>query len=130
MTATDEPDYERLAEFRRGLRAFLRWSEGAAKRVGLTPVQHQLLLAIRGRGGAPTIGEIAEDLMLRHHSAGELINRAAAAGLVTRSQDAGDRRLTRVRTTPVGNRLLRRLSEQHLNEIRRLAPIVDALARD
>jgi DNA-binding MarR family transcriptional regulator len=126
----EEPEYARLAEFRKALRAFLRWSEDAAKGVGVTPMQHQLLLAIRGRGGAPTIGEIADDLMLRHHSTGELINRAEAAGLVARSPDAGDRRQTRITATGVGNRVLRRLSEQHLNEIRRLAPVVEALAHD
>jgi DNA-binding MarR family transcriptional regulator len=126
---TDEPEYAQLAEFRRELRAFLRWSEQAAKQTGLTTMQHQLLLAIRGRGGAPTVGEIAEDLMLRHHSAGELINRAEVAGLVARTQDAGDRRQTRVTVTGAGNRLLRQLSEQHVNEIRRLAPIVASLTR-
>jgi DNA-binding MarR family transcriptional regulator len=89
---TKEPDYARLAEFRRELRAFLRWSERAAKAAGLKPMQHQLLLAIRGRGGAPTVGEIADDLMLRHHSAGELINRAEAAGFVARTQDLVSRR--------------------------------------
>jgi DNA-binding MarR family transcriptional regulator len=108
----------------------LRWSEQAAKSVGLTTMQHQLLLAIRGRGGAPTIGEIAEDLMLRHHSTGELIHRAEAAGLVARTQDAGDRRQMRVTATGAGNRLLHRLSEQHLNEIQRLAPMVEALASE
>jgi DNA-binding MarR family transcriptional regulator len=126
---TDEPEDAQLAEFRRELRAFLRWSEQAAKQTGLTTMQHQLLLAIRGRGGAPTVGEIAEDLMLRHHSAGELINRAEVAGLVARTQDAGDRRQTRVTVTGAGNRLLRQLSEQHVNEIRRLAPIVASLTR-
>jgi DNA-binding MarR family transcriptional regulator len=126
--ATTERDYVRLATFRKALRTFLRWSEDAAKDVGLTPMQHQLLLAVRGRGGAPTIGEVAGDLMLRHHSTGELINRAEAAGLVARTQDAGDRRQTRVTVTGAGNRLLRQLSEQHLNEIRRLAPIVEELA--
>ncbi len=127
---TEEPDYARLAEFRKALRGFLRWSEQAAKSVGLTTMQHQLLLAIRGRGGAPTIGEIAEDLMLRHHSTGELIHRAEAAGLVARTQDAGDRRQMRVTATGAGNRLLHRLSEQHLNEIQRLAPMVEALASE
>lgn len=127
---SEEPEYARLAEFRKALRAFLRWSEDAAKSVGLTTMQHQLLLAIRGRGGAPTIGEIADDLMLRHHSTGELINRAEAAGLVARSQDAGDRRQTRITTTGAGNKVLRRLSEQHLDEIRRLAPVVEALTHD
>jgi DNA-binding MarR family transcriptional regulator len=122
-----EPDYARLAEFRRELRVFLRWSERAATETGMTPMQHQLLLTIRGRGGAPTVGEIAHDLMLRPHSAGELINRAEAAGLVARTQDAGDRRQTRVTVTGTGTRLLRRLSEQHLDEIRRLAPVVASL---
>ena len=126
----EEPDYARLAQFRKSLRGFLRWSEQAVKDAGLTPMQHQLLLAIRGRGGAPTIGEIADDLMLKHHSTGELVNRAEAAGLVARTQDAGDRRQTRVTATRAGDRVLRRLSEQHLDEIRRLAPIVDALARE
>jgi DNA-binding MarR family transcriptional regulator len=129
-TGVGEPDYGRLAAFRRSLRGFLRWSEQASKDVGLTPMQHQLLLAVRGRGGAPTIREIADDLMVRHHSAGELIDRAEAAGLVARTPDVGDRRQTRVRATGAGNRLLRRLSTQHLSEIRRLAPIVEALARD
>jgi DNA-binding MarR family transcriptional regulator len=129
VPTTPEPDYARLAEFRRELRAFLRWSEGAARDAGLTPMQHQLMLAIRGRGGAPTIGEVAQDLMLRHHSTGELINRAEAAGFVARMQDAGDRRQTRVTVTGLGDRLLRRLSEQHLTEIRRLEPIVRSLAR-
>jgi DNA-binding MarR family transcriptional regulator len=126
---SEEPEYARLAEFRRELRAFLRWSERAAQETGLTSMQHQLLLAIRGRGGAPTVGEIADDLMLRHHSAGELINRAEAAGLVARTQDAGDRRQTRVTVTGAGNRTLRQLSEQHLDEIRRLAPIVASLTQ-
>jgi DNA-binding MarR family transcriptional regulator len=125
----DEPDYVRLAEFRKALRAFLRWSEEQVKEIGLTTMQHQLLLAIRGRGGAPTIGELAEDLMLRHHSTGELINRAEAAGLVARTQDAGDRRQMRVTVTGAGNRVLRQLSEQHLDEIQRLAPIVGSLTR-
>jgi DNA-binding MarR family transcriptional regulator len=127
--AADDIDYARLAQFRSALRAFLRWSESAAREVGLTPMQHQLLLAIRGRGGAPTIREVADELMLRHHSTGELINRAEAAGLVSRNADDDDRRQIRVTVTGVGNRLLRRLSEQHLSEIRRLAPIVDSLAR-
>lgn len=128
MAGRHEPDYERLAEFRRELRMFVRWSEDAARAAGLTPMQHQLLLAVRGRGGSPTIGDIANDLMLRHHSAGELVNRAEAAGLVARSPDRVDRRQMRVTVTDRGNLLLHRLSEQHVHEIRRLAPIVGSLA--
>jgi len=127
MTTAD-PDYERLLEFRNALRRFLRWSEQAARHAGLTPAQHQLLLAIKGRpDGPPTIAEVAEDLMLRHHSVSELINRAAAAGLVDRLTDADDRRLSRLRVTTKGESLLHRLTEQHVAEISRLAPVVEAL---
>ncbi|MGZ6980094.1 MAG: MarR family transcriptional regulator, partial [Acidimicrobiia bacterium] len=71
-------DYQRLLEFREGLRRFLHWSEEQAVAVGLTPAQHQLLLAVRGhphRRG-PTIGDLADSLMLRHHSAVGLVDRA------------------------------------------------------
>jgi DNA-binding MarR family transcriptional regulator len=126
-----EPDYARLLRFRTALRAFLRWSEQSAQQAGLTPAQHQLLLAVKGHGDrAPTIGDLANDLMLRHHSTGELVGRATDAGLVVRAADQSDRRQIRVRLTRAGDEVLRRLSEQHLDEIRRLAPIVEALAQD
>lgn len=125
----NEPDYARLLGFRRALRAFLRWSDEQARELGLTPAQHQLLLSIRGRlDGAPAIGDIADDLMLRHHSTVELVNRAEAAGLVRRFQDLDDRRVMRVEITERGDELLRELSSTHLREIRRLAPLVDAVA--
>lgn len=128
MKSTDDPDYERLLNFRKELRRFLHWSEAAARAVGLTPAQHQLLLAIKGHGGGPpTIVDIADDLMLRHHSVSELIRRAADAGLVDRKPDRDDRRLTRLHVTARGERLLRQLTRQHVDEIRRLAPVVDAL---
>lgn len=128
VMATADPDYERLLEFRKALRRFLRWSEEAAKGVGLTPRQHQLLLAIKGHpDGPPTIADVAADLMLRHHSVSELIDRAATAGLVERHQDPTDRRLSRLQVTAAGEALLHRLTQQHLAEIRRLAPVVDSL---
>src|SRR3954449_994537 len=90
-------DYQRLLEFRDGLRRFLRWSEDQAAAAGLTPAQHQLLLAVRGHAGAgdPTIGDVADHLLLRHHSVVGLVNRAEAAGLVTRWADADDQRVVR-----------------------------------
>lgn len=131
MTSTRDPDYERLLEFRKELRRFMRWSEESARNVGLTPAQHQLLLAIKGHvGDAPTISDLADDLMLRHHSVSELIDRAATAGLVDRQTDAGDRRLTRVQVTREGESVLRQLTQQHVAEIRRLAPIIQALNDD
>lgn len=128
VATTSEPDYERLLDFRKELRRFLRWSEESARNAGLTPGQHQLLLAIKGHPDeAPTISDVADDLMLRHHSVSELIDRAAIAGLVHRQTDPADRRLIRVTVTRGGEALLRRLTQQHVAEIRRLAPIIAAL---
>lgn len=115
-------DYERLLEFRIGLRRFLHWSEQQAVAAGLTPAQHQLMLAIRGhqdRSG-PTIGDVAEMLMLQHHSAVGLIDRAEAADLVRRRTDRDDQRVVRLSLTPLGNRRLRQLTRHHLEELTRL----------
>jgi uncharacterized protein YeaO (DUF488 family)/DNA-binding MarR family transcriptional regulator len=122
MVLSDE-DYARLLSLRTGLRRFQRWSEQQAEAAGLTPAQHQLLLAIRGdrspRG--PTLGEVADYLMLRHHSAVGLVDRADAAGLVTRTRDREDHRLVRLRLTRKGAARLEALSALHLEELDRLA---------
>jgi Transcriptional regulators len=116
-------DYERLLEFRTRLRRFLHWSEEQAIAVGLTPAQHQLLLAIRGSRDpkGPTIGEVAETLMLRHHSAVGLIDRAEVAGLVRRRTDCDDHRFVRLNLTTLGTRRLGQLSRRHLEELERLS---------
>ena len=128
MTAPPErpltdADYQRLLAFRTSLRRFLHWSEEQAEAAGLTAAQHQLLLAIRGHTGAagPTIGDMAESLLLRHHSAVGLVDRAVKAGLVGRQEDAADRRVVRLRLTAQGEEMLSRLSAAHLEEIERLA---------
>jgi DNA-binding MarR family transcriptional regulator len=117
-----DADYTTLLRFRSNLRRFLHWSEELARAEGLTPSQHQLLLAIRGHQGAddPTIGEIADHLALQHHSAVGLVDRAERAGLVRRSRDAEDHRVVRVQLAPKGRNLIRRLSEAHLEELRQL----------
>ena len=124
---TSAPDYAQLLRFRTGLRAFLHWSEEQATQHGLTGPQHQLLLAVKGHlaaeGVAPTIGEVAGYLMLRHHSAVELVNRAAANDLLRREADADDRRVVRLSLTARGERVLRSLSESHEEELRRLAAL-------
>lgn len=130
---TDE-DYQRLLEFRTNLRRFLRWSEDAAADAGLTATQHQLLLAIRGSRdpAGPTIGDVAESLLLRHHSAVGLVDRAAAGGLVRRRADSDDHRVVRLDLTAAGTRRLERLTAAHLVELGQLAsqlrPLFDALA--
>ena|SRR5688572_26042482 len=119
-----EPNYQRLLEFRTGLRRFLRWSEEQAAAVGLTPAQHQLLLAIRGHPhpSGPTVGDVADYLLLRHHSTVGLIDRAEAAGFVRRDRDAEDHRVVRLRLTAAGRRRIEMLVETHLAEIARFAP--------
>jgi DNA-binding MarR family transcriptional regulator len=121
--ALSDGDYGRLLGLRTRLRGFLRWSEDQARAAGLTAAQHQLLLAIRGHDdpAGPTIGELADYLYLRHHSAVGLIDRADAAGLVQRVEDKQDRRVARVLLTGKGRKALRALSEQHISELARLA---------
>jgi DNA-binding MarR family transcriptional regulator len=121
--ADAEPDYATLLAFREALRRFQHWTETEARSIGVTPAQHQLLLCVRGHDDrrGPTIGEIADSLMLRHHSAVGLVDRATLAGLVTRRQDDQDARAIRVRLTSKGSRLLRDLSLAHQDEVRRLA---------
>lgn len=118
-----QADYARLLALRTGLRHFERWSAQQAQAAGLTPTQHQLLLAVRGHGdpAGPTIGEAADYLLLQHHSAVGLVDRAEAAGLVERVRDAEDHRVVRLRLTPSGARRLERLSALHLQELDRLA---------
>lgn len=131
----DEPppltreDFEHLLAFRASLRRFQRWSEDQAKAAGLTHVQHQLLVAIKGHPGSepPTVGDLADYLLLRHHSAVELVDRAEAAGLVRRVNDARDGRVARVRLTSKGDRILMQLTPSHLVELHSLAAILDEL---
>jgi DNA-binding MarR family transcriptional regulator len=122
-------DYENLLAFRVALRRFQHWSQTQARRVGLTPAQHQLLLAIKGHRGkrSPAIGDLAGYLLLRPNSTVELVDRAEAGGLVERWADSADARLTRVRLTADGERRLNRLAVAHLDELEQLAPILDQL---
>ncbi|MBK5229241.1 MAG: MarR family transcriptional regulator [Actinobacteria bacterium] len=119
-----DDDYQRVLEFRTAIRRFLSWSRDQATEAGITPTQHQLLLAVRGIDyptGA-TISRIAECLLLQHHSAVELIDRAVAIGLVKRLTDTADRRLVRVRLTARGERALEQITRAHFEELDRLAP--------
>src|SRR4051794_39293001 len=126
MEPTPELDFEALLEFRTALRRFNHWSEEQARAVGLTHAQHQLLLAVKGHPGSepPTIGDVADYLLLRHHSAVELVNRVQAAGLLERNKDAKDARIVRLRLTEDGERCLEKLTSLHLAELGQLAPLL------
>jgi len=124
-------DYEALATFRYALRRFLAFSKRAAESVGLRPQQHQALLAIEGYPGREqiTVGELAERLQIRHHSAVGLVDRLVSLGLVERRHGEEDRRVVYVTVTSQGRSLLERLSVAHREELKNVAPAVYAVLR-
>ncbi|HEY1240587.1 MAG TPA: MarR family transcriptional regulator [Bryobacteraceae bacterium] len=123
-------DYTALGEFRFRIRHFLHFSESAARQEGLEPQQHQLLLAVRSLEGmnGPTIRELADHLLVRHHSAVGLIDRMEERGLIERVRGHDDRRQVQVRLTALGAEKLERLSVTHSAELRNSGPaLVEAL---
>ena len=117
-------DYRALAEFRYEIRRFLHFSEEQARAAGIEPQQHQLMLAIKGlpEGLKPTIRELAARIQLKHHSVVELVNRLENHGAVVRTESEEDRREVLVRLTPGGERLLRRLTILHRQELEMSGP--------
>lgn len=118
-------DYERLLEFRTGLRTFLAWSKRQAAKAGLPPSQHQLLLAVRGHSDhqrGPTIGDVAGYLLVKPHSAAELVSRAQRGGLIKRTQDPDDGRVVRLSLTRLGEQKLESITAATLRELERLGP--------
>ncbi|TAL84782.1 MAG: MarR family transcriptional regulator [Candidimonas sp.] len=120
-------DYETLALFRHALRRFIVFSEAAAVAEGLAAQQHQALLAIKGMACSPTVGELAERLVVRHHSAVELTGRLVRMGLVLRLPDPSDRRRVRIALTPLAEQKLAGLSAAHLEELRVIRPLLASL---
>jgi len=115
-----QQDVRAMAHFRYGLRKFLRFSENAARRCGVTPQQHQLMLGVAGftgRGSA-TVSELAEFLQEQPHSVVGLVERAVQHGLVRREQDVTDRRVVNVSLTENGREILSGLTKLHQEEIR------------
>jgi DNA-binding MarR family transcriptional regulator len=125
------PDYAALAEFRYQIRRFLHFSEQAARRAGVEPQHHQLMLALRGAGGGNgcRIADLAERLQIQHHSAVELVSRLEEKELIQRSRSAEDRREVYVSLTPRGEQVLRELTLHHREELRSAAPALIAALR-
>jgi len=121
--------YELLAEWRYALRQFLRFSEGAARAAGLTPQQHQAMLAIKGFPGREgiTIGELAERLQIRPHSAVGLADRLVREKFARRVPGRRDRRQVHLALTPRGDAVLEKLSATHREQLRRVAPQINRL---
>src|SRR5690242_19990855 len=114
-------EYRALAAIRRGMRQFLDFSAGAAESAGLTPAQHQALLAIKGMPGPVTVGTLADWLGVRPHSAVGLVNRLVALKLVARTMDLKDRRRVKLRLTRQADARLAILSQIHRAELRRFS---------
>ena len=129
--AISQADYQRLSEFRYLIRRFLEFSQVQAHDAGLTPRQHQALLAIKGYpgGGPVTVGDLAERLRIRHHSAVELVNRLGEAGLVARDQDKDDHRRVLLQLTVRADDHQADLSVAHLDELSRIEPMLRRLLR-
>jgi len=125
-----EEDYRTLAAFRHILRQFMAFSETAAREKGLRPQQHQAILTIKAGGGeGVSVGELAEQLLIRHHSAVELVDRLVAADLVVRTEAPDDRRRVRLTLTRKSEEALAALSATHLSELRRTKPMLEQLLR-
>ncbi|MBX5462487.1 MAG: MarR family transcriptional regulator [Steroidobacteraceae bacterium] len=111
--------YEALAHFRYQLRRFLRYSEQITRKHGLTPLQYQLMLQIKGYPGRnwATVSELAERLQAKHNGVVALITRCEKLGLVERRASQEDRRIVRIRLSARGKRALRRLAQLHRDEL-------------
>jgi DNA-binding MarR family transcriptional regulator len=124
-------DYGTLAEFRYQLRKFLAFSETAAQESGLTPQQHQALLAIKGFSNSEpiSVGDLARFLLIRHHTAVELMDRMTKLGLLSRIVDADDGRRVLVKLTRKGEQKLRTLSKIHFEELTTASPALTRILK-
>jgi DNA-binding MarR family transcriptional regulator len=125
-------DFRALAQFRYALRVFQRFSEDAARAAGVTPAQHQLMLAVKGWPdvAAPSVSDLADRLQLRNHSTVELLRRAEQAGLVSIRVDDCDHRRQLVGLTGEGEQVLASLSELHRAELRRFRAEMNDVLRE
>ena len=136
MKRISAPEYQAMAELRYRVRLFLREGDAAARSAGLEPQQYLLLLAIRGlpADSAAKIQALADSLLIKHHSAVELVDRLEKRGFVRRTRSRDDRRQVLVSLLPKGQRVLERVVQQRINEVRaggnQLVRAIDALLRD
>jgi DNA-binding MarR family transcriptional regulator len=125
MPPLSKKEFETLSHFRYLLRRFLRFSEEAARRHGITHLQYQMLLHLRGFPGREwaTVGELAERLQAQHHGVVSLVSRCEKMGLVERHEGRSDRREVEVHLTPRGAELVGALAGLHRDELIRLQGI-------
>ena len=124
-----DAEYRALGHFRKAMRDFLAFSERSARDAGLTPQQHQALLAIRSHTGAEsmTVGELAECLLVKNHTAVELVGRLAERGLALRRESETDRRRILLQLTAQGAEQLEAISRRNLHQLQETAEILSEL---
>lgn len=115
-------DFERLSHFRYRLRCFLRHSEDLCSEYGVTSLQYQLLLHLKGFQGREwaTVGELAERLQAKHHGTVALVDRCEQAGLVKRKRGREDRRRIEVHLLDKGAHLAECIAQRHQPELQLL----------
>lgn len=120
--ALTKRDFAAISELRYQIRRFLRFSERAVRRAGITPLQYLLLLHLRGFPGRDwaTIAELAERLQAQHHGVVALVLRCEALGFVIKRRGRADRRQVEVHLAPKGEENLHRLALLHRAELRAL----------
>ena len=125
-------DYARLAAFRGALREFLRFSEEAAARAGLTAQHYQAMLILRAcpEGERVTINDLAQQLLIKHNSAVGLVDRLVQEGLAVREASSADRRKVELRLSAHGRQVLARLAGMHRRELERIGPVLERLIAD
>jgi DNA-binding MarR family transcriptional regulator len=124
--------YARLAAWRRTLRGFLRFSEEAAERVGLTSQHYQAMLALRACGDDRrlTIADLAQELLIKHNSAVGLVDRLVEQQLVVREASSTDRRKVELRLSTRGRQVLAKLAAVHRREVQRIGPVLERLVSE
>lgn len=126
--ALEDRDYRALAAVRAELRGFAHFTESVVRDAGLTPQQHQVLVALRAADtGELSIGALAETLMLKPHSVSGLADRLETLGLVERARTEADRRIITLRLTAKARALMASLSRTHRDELRRIRPLLISL---
>lgn len=122
-------DYEALAEFRYQLRRFMRFSEQVSQSHGITPLQYQMMLQLKGFPGRSwaSVAELAERLQSQHHGVVALVTRCESLGLVKRRVNAQDRRRVEVHLTRAGEACLEQVARLHRHEVEALQDMIAAL---
>jgi len=126
-----KPEIEARSAFRHQLRLFERSGEDAARKYGVTFPQYLVLLHAKGMPGRAwaLVGELAEKMLLEHHSVVGLVSRCEVAGLIKRKRSADDARQVEVHLTAKGDRTVNSIAAAQSNEMKALNNFITSAAK-